>query len=126
MTESQLLADIPKGSSDAHTKLVRDIQLACSQGDTRLFVNINGLFYRENGIPVRVGLFVGCGDLIGFKSEFFGKECVARLVMIEAKTGKATPTREQTDAIKLVNRLGGYAGVARSVEDAKKILTGAI
>jgi len=113
-----------KGSSEAHTKLVRDIQLACSHGNVRLFINTNGLFYRENGIPVKVGLFVGCGDLIGFICETFNKTLVARLVMIEVKTGKATATTEQRDAIKMINRMGGYAGVARSVEDAQRILTG--
>ena len=111
-----------KGSSEAHTKLVRDIQLACSHGDTRLFINTNGLFYRENGTPIRVGLFVGCGDLIGWKSEMIGKQCIARLVMIEAKTGESQPSKEQREAIKLVNRMGGYAGVARSVADAQKLL----
>lgn len=113
-----------KGSSEAHSKLVRDIQLALSHGDTRLFVNINGLFYRENGIPVKVGLFVGCGDLIGFKSELFGNTLIARIVMIEVKTGKATATQEQAGAVKMINRLGGYAGVARSVDDARRILAG--
>ncbi len=113
-----------KGSSEAHAKLVRDIQLACSNGDTRLWVNINGLFYRENGIPVKVGLFVGCGDLIGFKCETFNRALVARLIMIEAKTGKATATPEQRNAIKMINRMGGYAGIARSVEDAKLIISG--
>lgn len=122
MSEGQQLANTNKGSSEAHTQLVRDIQLACSRGDTRLFININGLFYRENGIPVRVGLFVGCGDLIGWKSEFHGKQYVARLVMIEAKTGNAVATKEQREAIKLVNRIGGYAGIARSVEEARRIL----
>ena len=124
MSKSQLLVASKKGSSEAHTKLVRDIQLACSIGDTRLFININGLFYRDNGIPVKVGLFVGCGDLIGWESEFHGKQCIARLVMIEAKTGKAVPSKEQRDAIKMVNRMGGYAGVARSVDDARRILNG--
>lgn len=115
-----------KGSSEAHTQLVRDIQLACSQGDTRLFINTNGLFYRENGIPIRVGLFVGCGDLIGWKSEFHGAQYISRTVMIEVKTGNAVPTKEQRDAIKMVNRMGGYAGVARSVEDARRVLGGEI
>lgn len=114
-----------KGSNEAHTKLVRAIQLACSHGNTRLFININGLFYRETGTPIKVGLFVGCGDLIGWKSEFFGTQLIARLVMIEVKTGNAKPTREQGDAIKMVNRMGGYAGVARSVEDAWQIIAGA-
>lgn len=124
MSESQLLAEKEKGSSDAHAKLVRDIQLAFSRADTRLFINTNGLFYRDSGIPIRVGLFIGCGDLIGWKSEFHGNECIARLVMIEAKTGSAVPTKPQRDAIKMVNRMGGYAGIARSVEDARRILSG--
>lgn len=113
-----------KGSSEAHSKLVRDIQLACSHGDTRLFINKNGLFYTEIGIPVKVGLFVGCGDLIGFICETFNRTLVARLVMIEVKTGKAVASTEQRDAIKMVNRMGGYAGIARSVEDARRILSG--
>ena len=113
-----------KGSSEAHTQLVRDIQLACSHGNTRLFINTNGLFYRENGIPIKVGLFIGCGDLIGFTSELFGTVLIARLVMIEVKTGDARPTKQQCDAILMVNRMGGYAGIARSVDDARRILAG--
>jgi len=72
MSESQLLAASKKGSSEAHTKLVRDIQLACSNGDIRLFINTNGLFYRDNGHTCESGSVYRRGDLIGWESNFTG------------------------------------------------------
>jgi len=44
--------------------------------------------------------------------------------MIEAKNRQCGSHEEQRDAIKMVNRMGGYAGVARSVDDAMRILNG--
>jgi hypothetical protein len=49
---------------------------------------------------------------------------VALAVHIECKAGRARPTAEQEAFIAMVRRLGGRAGVARSVEDAGLIISG--
>ena len=111
-----------KGSSEAHSQLVKAIQLECSQGAIRLFPNINGLFQTLDGRWVHTGLFDGCLDLVGWKSETHGREVIARLVMLECKTGNARLTKEQRQTILNVNRMGGIAAEVRSVVDAKVAL----
>jgi hypothetical protein len=49
---------------------------------------------------------------------------VALAVQIECKAGRARPTEEQAAFIAMVQRLGGRAGVARSVEEAEVIIRG--
>jgi hypothetical protein len=49
---------------------------------------------------------------------------VALAVHIECKAGRARATEEQEAFIAMVRRLGGRAGVARSVEDARRIIAG--
>jgi hypothetical protein len=49
---------------------------------------------------------------------------VALAVHIECKAGRARPTEEQAAFIAMVRRLGGRAGVARSVADAGLIISG--
>lgn len=71
----------------------------------------------RNARPLHAGLGKGSPDLIGWTDtgQFLG---------IEAKTptGRATP--EQCNWIEAINRGGGRAGIARSPDDAIKILTG--
>lgn len=43
---------------------------------------------------------------------------------LELKFGSRRPTAEQLAFLDVVRRLGGRAGVARSVEDARRILSG--
>jgi hypothetical protein len=47
--------------------------------------------------------------------------CVGIFTAIEVKTPKGKPTEEQINFIQRVKDLGGFAGVARSVEDALTI-----
>jgi hypothetical protein len=47
-------------------------------------------------------------------------------VAIEAKIGRRQATPEQMAFLDLVKRSGGRAGIARSVEDAGKILRGSL
>ncbi len=115
-----------KGSSQAHSKLVRDIQLACSHGPVRLFINNVGEIH-ENGRHVIYGLCPGSSDLIGFRyrgqvssSAYIGP--CAQFVALEVKTGRAQPTREQSDFLDLVVSMGGIGAVVRSVEEARQML----
>ncbi len=101
---------------------MRDIQLACSRGAIRLFTNINGLFQTLDGRWVHTGLFDDCLDLVGWKTETHGREIIARLVMLECKTGRARLTKGQRQTILNVNRMGGLAAEVRSVADAQRAL----
>jgi len=51
---------------------------------------------------------------------------VACYLAIEAKAGRARPTEEQAVFLAMVHRLGGRAGIARSVEDAGRIISGSV
>ena len=110
-----------------HSELLAAIQLAYSHGDTRLLkVNAGeswaGRIIQRSARTITLQDYrhiqmgaAGISDLIGWVGPHF--------VAIEAKTGSGRPTREQKDFIDLVQRCGGRAGVARSVEDAGRILT---
>ena len=121
--------------------LHRRIMLACGTGDARLFRNNVGIGWvgatrrlTQGGIlllgarPLHAGLCVGSSDLIGWRSVIIRPENVGRrlavFVAIEAKTGGAVLTKEQRAFIAAVNKAGGIAGVAKSTEDAQRILEG--
>lgn len=61
------------------------------------------------------GLCVGSSDLIGIT-----KDGLFLAIEVKTKTGKAT--KEQLNFIKQVQQKGGIAGIARSPEDALRIL----
>src|SRR5262249_45954404 len=111
-----------KGSSEAHSRLVKAIQLNCSHGPVRLFPNVNGVFQTQDGRWIHCGLFDACLDLVGWKQETHGSQVIARLVMLECKTGRARLTPGQRNTILMVNRMGGIAAEVRSVADAQRAL----
>lgn len=65
---------------------------------------------------VRYGLGVGGADLVGL--------CSGRFIGIECKTPTGRVSPEQRMWIALVRANGGRAGVARSVDDARRIVMG--
>lgn len=75
----------------------------------------SGNFYAPDGRRVKCGI-TGMSDLL-----FIGQGFVA---FIEVKTDKGKPTPEQVNFIEAVRRLGHRAGIARSTEDAIKIIRG--
>ena len=101
------------------------IRLAVGSGDVRLFRNNTGALLDMQGRLVKFGLCKGSSDLIGFRSititpDMVGQK-IAVFTAIEVKDkGKATV--EQKNFINIINNAGGYAGVAKNVNDAKKIL----
>lgn len=131
---------------NSETPVVKDIQLALSLGDTRLWRNNVGEAWAGNGYetssggivipnPYRVnfGLCPGSGDLIGFESVVITEEMVGRRVAVfaslEVKRPKGgdrsrpgMPNKLQRDFIEHIQTAGGIAGVARSIPDAKKII----
>ena len=101
------------------------IRLAVGSGEVRLFRNNTGALLDMQGRLVKFGLCKGSSDLIGFRSititpDMVGQK-IAVFTAIEVKDkGKATV--EQKNFINIINNAGGYAGVAKNVNDAKKIL----
>lgn len=65
----------------------------------------------RNAYPLRAGLCTGSSDGIGFTKD-------GRFLAIEIKSDKGKPTEEQISFITAVNRVGGIAFVAKSVEEA--------
>lgn len=110
------------GESDLYST----IPLAFSRGDTRLFRGNSGRTWAGEVInrtprtitlanyhPVKLGP-PGFPDLFGWTGPIF--------VGIEAKSATGRVRPEQQDFIDLVLRCGGRAWIARSVEDARRII----
>jgi hypothetical protein len=66
---------------------------------------------------MRFGLAVGSSDIVGIAP-------CGRFLAIEIKTSKGRATKEQLRFIEAVNKAGGISGIARSVEDALKLIRG--
>ena len=103
------------------------IRLRCSTGPVRLFRNNTGTLRDQHGRPVTFGLAKGSADLIGWRSitvtpEMVGTQ-VAVFTSIEVKTPTGRVKPEQQQWLQAVQAAGGIAGVARSVEDALRIVT---
>ncbi len=114
-----------------------------SRGDARLFRNVVGMGWQGNVVrheggvlvlanprPIHAGLFNGSADLIGWQRRIITPDMVgqafAQFASIEDKVGKGKLREDQKTWRDIVLRFGGIAGVARSVEDARAILGGAI
>jgi len=103
------------------------IRLACSIGSCRLFRNNTGTLRDINGRPVSFGLCKGSADLIGWTTRTITPEMVGQQVAIftsievKAATGRIRP--EQQQWLEAVQKAGGIAGVARSVDDALLLVT---
>jgi hypothetical protein len=104
----------------------QNIRLKCGNGQTRLFRNNTGVLRDPKGRPVTFGLCKGSADLIGWRttrvtSEMVGKE-VAIFLSIEVKAAKGRLRPEQERWLEVVQASGGIAGVARTVEDAQRLI----
>lgn len=88
--------------------------MECSRGRVRLFRNNVGALQNARGEWVQYGLAPGSADLIGWVD--------GRFAAIEVKSARGIITDAQNRFIATVRDAGGVAGVARSVEDAHRIL----
>ena len=109
------------------------ILLACgSLPDVRLFRNHvgeawhgqaagqqGGMLLLRNPRRVSFGLHPGSGDLIGWRTRPDGG---GQFVSIEVKTAAGRLRAEQETWQKVVRKFGGFAEVARSVDDALSAL----
>lgn len=109
---------------------LRKVMLAGSEYAT-LFRNSQGVATYSGGASVRYGVGPpggGGSDLIGFRTtvvtqDMVGKE-VAIFVAIEVKTDAGRPTKKQLHFLDVIRRNGGISGLARSAEEAVRILKG--
>lgn len=100
------------------TNLVQTIRLGCN--DIAILLRNNcGSFQDKNGRWVKFGVGnPGGGDLVGLRKSD------GRFISIEAKILGKKPTPEQINFITAIQKNGGLAGVAYSLEDARKIILG--
>jgi len=112
--------------SEAATQ--QDIRLALGQcPGIRTFRNNTGAYKDpRSGRLVRYGLHTGSADLIGWQSVVITPAMVgqrfARFVSIEVKTPTGRLSPEQSTWQAAVQKAGGIAVVARSVDDVKFLL----
>jgi hypothetical protein len=79
-----------------------------------------------NARPLHAGLCKGSSDLIGWTPVEITADMVGRTLAvftaIEVKDSKGRATAEQLNFIARVRQAGGYAGIARKIEDVKEII----
>ncbi|MGI4886121.1 MAG: VRR-NUC domain-containing protein [Janthinobacterium lividum] len=112
----------------AETNVVHAIMQSLSKRGAVTWKNVRGKFRSFDGKRiVAAGLLTaGASDLIGFVPVTITPEMVGQTVAVflalEVKTDLGIASREQQDFIAFVTKNGGYAGVARSPEQAEKII----
>jgi hypothetical protein len=111
------------------TKIQRRIMMALSQAGHTCFRNETGRFWSgkvihkenssvtlANAAMIPVGLCLGSSDLIGIQAG------TGRFFAIEVKTATGRASKEQTNFINHVKKMGGIAGIARSEQEALELL----
>lgn len=94
--------------------------------DVRLFRNNCGAFKDKDGRWVQYGLAPGSADLIGLRTMTITPDMVGRSVAlfvgIECKTDKGRISEDQQSFLLMLQQRGALSGIARSLEDAKRII----
>ena len=97
--------------------LMRSIMVALSE-DGHFVARANvGLFFTKDGRPVHAGLPVGFSDLFGHRAGD------ARAFYLEVKTPTGRVSPQQLAFIAAMQRRGALAGVVRSVDEARAVLS---
>lgn len=111
----------------AETPLISRIRLEAPKYGARLFRNQVGFYVLSNGSRISSGLAKGSPDLIGWRTVTITPEMVGQQIAvfagIEAKTKQGKLTPEQQTFLDSMEQAGCIHGVARSVDDAIRILT---
>jgi hypothetical protein len=105
----------------------QSIILAHSKGNTRLLRNNCGQCKTTDGRVIRYGVGnPGGADLIGLTAVTITPDMVGQrlavFTAIEVKTPTGRISEQQQRFIAMVKGFGGIAGIARSVDDAAKLL----
>lgn len=110
--------------SESH--VLRDIIVRLSHSSRRLFrMHVGTYRALHSDEVIHIGT-PGMADLVGLQSVVVTPEMVGQrlavFVAIEVKAKAGRPRQNQLDFIHIVQQLGGRAGIARTVEEAEKIL----
>ena len=123
MTESELQALILRAAgSKPHVRVFRN---QVGEGYVgQALRDPEGVFLRD-ARHVRMGLFPGSGDLIGWRTvtvtpDMVGKP-IAQFLSIEVKTPTGRIRPDQSNWLEQVNLHGGHAIIARSVSDVESL-----
>lgn len=112
------------------SSIMKQIQVALARIGARLFRNNVGLFELKDGRRIRTGLAVGSSDLIGFHPVEITPAMVGRRVAVfaavEVKSGTGRLRPDQASFIAAVRAAGGIAFVARSEDEALRMMEGAL
>lgn len=114
-----------RGERSDELAIQNAIRLQHGAGPARLWRNNTGALKDQTGRLVRYGLCPGSSDLIGLRKVVVTPDMVGQTLAvftaIEVKDrGRVTP--EQQAFLTMVTQAGGLAGVARSLDDAQRIL----
>ena len=107
------------GNGNREGRRETDIQqsIRCALSEYGIVVRMqSGVFYTGQGVPVRIG-FPGMSDLM-----LIGQDGRVSFIEVKSRTGRVST--EQARFIEVVRGMGYRAGVARSVEEAVRIVTG--
>ena len=114
--------------ANVETKIQQQIRLGLgTRPDLRLFRNqVGQLPDPRTGRPVQFGLAKGSADLVGWKTvtvtpDMLGQQ-IAVFTSIEVKTPNGRLSGPQRNWLHTVQTAGGFAGVARSTEEALQII----
>lgn len=110
------------------SNILREAMLEASRLGSRIFRNNIGVAVYPDGSRVAYGLCPGSSDLIGWTPititpEMVGKK-LAVFTAIETKSAKGGVQDNQDNFVDQVKVAGGYAGIARTPEDVRNILSG--
>lgn len=98
--------------------LMREIMLALS-ADGHFVARANvGLFFTKDGRPIRTGLPLGFSDLFGLQAG------TARAFFLEVKTSSGRVTGQQARFLYAMGERGAITGIVRSVDSARRLLSG--
>lgn len=103
------------------------IRLALSKDGVVNFRNNTGMVKDpETGRVIRFGLCKGSSDVIGITPVVITQDMVGKTVgvftAVEVKTKNGRPSKPQLTFIDKIKSMGGFAGIARSVDEALKIV----
>ena len=116
--------------SQSEQSIQQNILLSCSRGTVRLMRNNCGSYKTPEGGFVKYGVGnPGGSDLIGLRSlvvtpQMVGQR-IGQFVAVEVKRPGQRPTEQQERFMAMVRQFGGIAGVATSVDEARKLVSSA-